>query len=187
MTTPNNPPLEILLPPNRRGERIPAFLNPYRGTYTTSRSYALRMQSGYRRGLTQAQARRGAGSVSELSESQRRRARTQAQYGMTPWQRYNITFQQQYGFSYSYWRYLRKNWIAEINQMAAPDAQITPVFIAQALANQQLTGHNEEWIEQRLQEKLEDMHEYRAGNAEPGFVHWNQKEGMEPIEWWWYH
>lgn len=60
-------PPEIITPEGR-----PAFLNPYRGTYTTSRSYALRMQRAFSRGLTQSEAR-GHTAIGGLTESQWRR------------------------------------------------------------------------------------------------------------------
>lgn len=49
-----------------------AYLNPYKGTYTTSRSYALRMQRGYARGISQAEAR-GHTPFLGLTEAQWRR------------------------------------------------------------------------------------------------------------------
>lgn len=67
MATPLPP--EILTP-----EGIPAFLNPYKGTYTTSRSYALRMQRAFARGLSQSEAR-GHAATGALTESQWRRLR----------------------------------------------------------------------------------------------------------------
>lgn len=49
-----------------------AYLNPYKGTYITNRSYAQRMQRGYARGLSQAEAR-GHTPFLGLTESQWRR------------------------------------------------------------------------------------------------------------------
>src|SRR5579863_9340329 len=62
-------PLEIILPTGQTG-----YLNPYKGTYTTSRSYALRMQRSFARGISQSEAR-GHKAVGGLSESQWRRLR----------------------------------------------------------------------------------------------------------------
>jgi len=62
-------PLEIILPTGQ-----PAFLNPYRGTYTTSRSYAMRMQRAFARGLSQSEAR-GHAPFLGLTESKWRRLR----------------------------------------------------------------------------------------------------------------
>lgn len=186
MTTPQQP-LEIILPATAtRGPR-PAFLNPYTGKYTTSRSYALRMQSGFRRGLTQNQARRGIQSVARESETARRRRLSLSAYGQTPWQRFNLSFEQRYGFSYSWWRYLWRKYIREINEMASPDGQITPFHIQQQRANMEITGHDDAWLEARLGEKLHDMKEYRAGNPEDGRYNFIHRDGMEPIEFWWYH
>jgi hypothetical protein len=60
-------PLEIILPSGQTG-----YLNPYKGTYTTSRSYALRMQRAFARGVSQSEAR-GHKAIGGLTESQWRR------------------------------------------------------------------------------------------------------------------
>ena len=117
MTNPvPGPPLEIILP---GGD--PGYLNPYSGQYTRSQTYALRMQRNYSRGLPQSSAR-GHAAVGGYSESQIRAQREQAKHGdqLPPWQRFGIGFQQRYGFSYSYWRKLRRQYIAEINERALP-------------------------------------------------------------------
>lgn len=68
---PNTPqgdlPAQIILPTGQTG-----YLNPYKGTYTTSRSYAQRMQRGFLRGESQS-ASRGHKAVGGLTESQWRR------------------------------------------------------------------------------------------------------------------
>lgn len=67
MTMPSPP--EIILPSGQTG-----YLNPYKGTYTTSRSYAMRMQRAFARGINQSEAR-GHKAVGGLTESQWRRLR----------------------------------------------------------------------------------------------------------------
>jgi hypothetical protein len=68
MSMPPEPPT-IILPTGQTG-----YLNPYKGTYTTSRSYALRMQRSFSRGISQSEAR-GHRAVGGLTESQWRRLR----------------------------------------------------------------------------------------------------------------
>jgi hypothetical protein len=167
-------PPEIILPTGQA-----AYLNPYKGTYTTSRSYAMRMQRGFRLGRAQQQARRG-GEPGQ-SESQVRAFR----------------FEQRYGFSYLYWRRLQRKWISEINSMSSPGGRITPEIVSMDLANLRsfpaLTifswgaGTAEQMLEQRLEEKLEDMISYREGDSEPGHYHFVVRNNYRPIELWWYH
>lgn len=72
--------------------------------------------------------------------------------------------------------------------MASPAGQVTPVWIQQEIVNQQVTGHDERWIEARLGEKLYDMEQFRlARDPVPGREHFNRRDSMAPIEWWWYH
>jgi len=168
-------PAEIILPTGQ-----PAYLNPYRGTYTTSRSYAQRMQRNYSRGLSQATARGHAPVGPEaLTESQVRALR----------------FQQRYGFSYNLWRRWQRKYINEINAMSSPAAQITIEIVAQDVAaNQQrmqiVPGvfiPPENFTEERLAGKLYEMEAYREGNAGPGRQSFYSRENFRPIEMYWYH
>lgn len=186
MTTPSFGalPSEIILPNGKTG-----YLNPYTGKYSSSRSYAMRMQRNYSRGLSQSAAR-GHAPSGGLSESQMRAQREALKYGdqLKPWQRFALTFKQRYGFEYRYWRKLKRLYIDAINSMSSPDMQITPVWIQQALVNAPLTGHDESWIEARLAEKLYDMDRYRnAHDPIPGRMHFMRRDSMEPVEWWYYH
>src|SRR5215469_6394271 len=98
------------------------YLNPYQGTYTSNRRYAQRMQRGYARGLTQTQARRNiAGYPQGVSESQLRRQRERERYGDTlppDVTFFQFNFERRYGYSYNYWRRLRRRFIREINERA---------------------------------------------------------------------
>jgi hypothetical protein len=172
MTTPL--PAEIILPTGQ-----PAYLNPYRGTYTTSRAYARRMQSNYSRGLSQTTARGH-----------------QPPEGLTEYALRAQRFQQQYGITYSWWRKLNRKWIREINAMSSPSAQITPVIIA--TDQDAVRGYGigpvpgivippENYTEERLAEKLYDMQQYREGNTVPGRQSFYTRENIRPIELWWYH
>lgn len=178
MTTPDLPP--VLTPaPGTAGPVL--YLNPYNRTYTTSRSYGLRMQRGFAQGVPQVVARRGAGArqgEEELSEFQRRRLR----------------FLERYGFDETLWRRWYRLYIREINSMASPGAQIDKTMVRQVLANSEITGLGADWMEQRLKEKLADMIEYRAikhgGPGTGGFLHyWADvaARGFTPIEFWYYH
>lgn len=197
MTQPSLPP-EIILPSGQTG-----YLNPYKGTYTTSRSYAMRMQRGFAAGLPQQRAR---GRVlGGQTEYQQRAALTQERYGMSPWQRFKLAreFKQQYGFELRYWEKLRRKWVDEINSLSTggkaptPGARIIdPQWIADEFANARqnalilplLGGSGKPWIERRLSENLTDMIQYRQGNSQPGALHFHtQPHATRPIEWWWYH
>jgi hypothetical protein len=175
-------PPEIIL---QTGQR--AFLNPYRGTYTTSRAYAMRMQRNYARGQSQSAARGHGATATGQTEYQVRRQRTYEQYGQTPYQRYSFTFEQRYGFSYSWYRRIYGLYIQPINDMSAASQQWGPEDIAAELANSQYTGHDTDWIEERFAEKLYAMEQYRGGNPQPGHVMFVSRDYISPIEWWYYH
>lgn len=68
-TPTGNQPATIILPNGRTG-----YLNPYKGTFIENRAYALRMQRGWLRGVSQSTAR-GQAAVGGLTESQWRRLR----------------------------------------------------------------------------------------------------------------
>jgi hypothetical protein len=189
MTTPPGLPLEIILPSGR-----PAWLNPYQGTYSESRNYALRMQRNYSRGISQASARGHSTTAGGLSETQVRRQREQAKYQdeLSPWQRFGIGFENRYGFTYNYWRKLRRRYIDEINARALPNAPSNRmimlagqrrdprVFPADIAAIRQLyqSGFRdpvhsgaatwEQWTELRLLERLTAIRDYQDG-ADPTF------------------
>lgn len=183
MVTPGLP-LETILPSGLTG-----YLNPYTGKYTTSRSYGLRMQRGYQRGLTSTQARRGQRYTSGAVEYQVRQ-QNRLTSGPLPTifrPRDEILFEQQYGFSYQYWAQLRQEYIDDINRLASPAARITPEFIKQALDLIQMGSLPPDWIETRLNNKLYTMREYRDGNPQPGHVYFDERIYYVPIEWWYYH
>lgn len=161
------------------GEHGPVlYLNPYSGTYTSSKSYGLRMQRGFAQGVPQVVARRGT-MPGGVSESEQRRLR----------------FLERWGFEERLWRRWQRLYVNEINGMASPSAQITRSHIQQVLANTPVTGLGVEWVEQRLREKLADMHDFRnhrrqRGPSRSGYQHFWQEAGermVTPIEFWWYH
>jgi hypothetical protein len=179
MTTPL--PAEITLPTGQT-----AWLNPYRGTYTTSRGYALRMQRNYDRGLSQSSARGHAPSPQ----------------GFTEYQLRTMRFQRIYGFSYSFWRRMERRYIREINRTrtatpGVPGAAITPDVLAQDMGIvRQFYGTGpvpgiiippENIVEERLAELLYAMREYRHGNKIPGSQDFQSRDNIRPIEMYWYH
>lgn len=181
-------PPEIILPgPGSRK----AYLNPYSGTYTTNRNYAMRMQRGYSRGVPQHEAR-----GKPAGEYRQRQIREQQQYGQTPWERFNIGFKGRYGFSYRYWRQLKRRWVDEINSMASPEAQITPATIAQVKAAWDTGWRDqyrpeftewEDWIENRLDENLQDRVNYQDGDKDSAATNFRTRSSVPPIELYWYH
>jgi hypothetical protein len=168
---------EIILPAGQ-----PAYLNPYRGTYTTSRSYALRMQRNYGRGMSQATARGHAPFGPE---------------GLTEYQVRALRFERRYGFSLRYWRRLQRKYLRELNSQRSPAAQITADVIAQDLGIvRQVYGNGpvpgivipaENITEERLAELLYATKAYRDGNAGPGRNDFYTRDDIRPIELWWYH
>jgi hypothetical protein len=192
----NNEPAYIYI----AGSPLPRFLNPYTGEYSIrSASYARRVQSGYQRGVSLSEAR-GYRTISGITESQRRRQRTIAELGITPQEQFEIGFEQRYGFTYRYWRYLRRHWIDDINSRSAPSGHITPRHIQMELNYTAETGHDESWIETRLYEKLTDMIAFQDyKDKTPGRMDWDRKDGYainffedyepdyQPMMWWWYH
>lgn len=198
MTTPSigGQPLQIVHP---NGETI-LYLNPYTGTYTASKSYGLRMQRGYRRGLPQYEAR-----GKPAGEAAIRRQQIQEQYGQTPWQRFTQSFERRYGFSYSYWRYLRRNWVDEINSLTSKDGfgHITPTTVSQIIQMWNAGIHDpyhpefeswQAWVENRLETRLDDTVAYQEfRDKEPGRISWGQRNWLTmtgtgpPIEFYYYH
>jgi hypothetical protein len=174
MTTPL--PAEIILPGGQ-----PGYLNPYRGTYTTSRSYALRMQSNYGRGMSQATARGHAPNPAGLTEYAIRAQR----------------FQDAYGFSLGYWRRIQRKYLREINSERSPAAQITPLVIAGDLDAVRFRNGNgpvpgivipaENITEERLANLLYATRAYRDGDTVPGRTDFYARDDIRPIELWWYH
>jgi len=180
MTTPL--PASIVSP---QGQAL--YLNPYRGTYTTSQSYALRMQRNYSRGISQTEAR-GHLSPTGVSESVLRAQR----------------FQNTYGFSYSLYRRWQRRYLRVINETRAahyvPGQNGNPITasdLAQDIeVNRSRMGMGpvpgivippENYTEERLAELLYAVEEYRAGNPVPGRTDFYTRENIRPIELWWYH
>ena len=109
------------------------YLNPYNLTYIPNRTYALRLQRGWRRGFTLTQARRGRETVTGAHEYALRVLRREARRELEAQQAVDTEVQRNYaqfrhdflmqnGFTYDYWIYLYKHWIRAINQMAWGDA-----------------------------------------------------------------
>lgn len=197
MATPQPP--EIFLP---SGER--AYLNPYRGTYTTSRSYALRMQRNYARGISQGEAR-GHQTAGGPSESVLRRQR----------------FEQEYGIPYHVWERFRRKYIKEINDRSWRGGPSTMqlnefgnradprIFLSDILAIRELYDRGyrdpvtpvdtwEQYAEVRLSQRLNALIMYQDYNdADPGRADYNNRSGIwygtfsaasaPPIELWYYH
>lgn len=185
-----NPPVPPLSRQRRDGTT--EYYNPYSGRYTRNRDYGLRMQRGYARGLSQHTAR-----GQKPAESVRRRERVVRETGQTPWQLYGIGFQQRYGFSYNYWRKLRKRYIAEINKRSSPGAQILPSHIQDIiqLYNMGWTDLNrpelrtwQEWVEVHLGERLWSTILYQdEGESAYGAFNFTFRNSVAPIEFWYYH
>jgi hypothetical protein len=174
-------PPEIILPGGQ-----PAYLNPYRGTYTTSRSYALRMQSGYARGMSRQSAR---GHVSPT--------------GVTEYALRAQRFQQKYGYSLSWWRKVQRKYIQPIEDMGQVPGNDWPTagnwrdIIAEDYRIVTLwygTGPvpgiiipPENIVEERLMIKIESMVEYREGDRSTGRGEFYARSFIRPIEMYWYH
>ena len=194
------PPLEIISP-----EGTPLFLNPYSGTYSASRSYALRMQRNYARGITQAEARGHRPTDEGLTESQVRRVR----------------FQERHGISYNDWARFYRRYVREINRRSFPtapgpamvidngvrrDPRIFPEDIAAVrdLYNNGFRdpvynpGSWEEWTDQRLAERLGALVDFQdsADSAAGSQQFWGRTSAWigtmgiaaaPPVEFWYYH
>lgn len=174
------------LPPILQNQDGTLYLNPYKGTYTRSRSYAQRMQRAYGRGLSQAEARGHSVSPSGQSESQIRRERWLAANAVPAW-RTDV---------YNWWRRNGKN-LQQLNDRVSPQAQITPLSVAQLAENWGRFGGDEfqpdvrtwqQWATRRLSERLDDTISYQdLGETGNGAYHHNFRSPVAPIEWWYYH
>lgn len=150
------------------------------------------MQRGYARGLSQHEARGQRGG-----ESVRRRERVERETGQTPWQIYAFNFRQRYGFSYSYWRTLRKRYINEINRRASPGAQMLPSHITDIINLFNMGWRDdrrpelrtwEAWVEVHLGERLWSTILYQDdGETAYGSFNFTFRNSVAPIEYWYYH
>lgn len=180
------------------------WYNPYTGQYTKlSRNYALRLQRAWKRGETLTQARRGGGITTgaqeyaqrifrrreklEREEAQRELERQEAiqrEYSLARYQA-EQDFRDTNGFSYSYWEYLRENWIIAINNMAWPSAPTEAmhfdvhgnrkdprIFPSDVRSVKRLYDQGfrdpvydaptwQQWVEARLAERLSAMQQFR--------------------------
>lgn len=162
-------PPEIVLPDGRM-----AYLNPYSMTYTTSRSYARRLQRGWMLGQTRTQAR-GRNLLPGQSESQQRAER----------------FSDRYGYDETTYRRWQRKYISRINELAHPSARLTPDMVAVELQNGRYVGHDVDWMEWKLQTLLRAYEENAQGDKSFGKALWeNNAEDRELssfIEFWYYH
>lgn len=172
------------------------YLNPYRGTYTASRSYGLRMQGNYARGVQTQQEARGkrVNPVTGETESVQRRQR----------------FEQKYQIPQNLWRRWQRLYIGKINRMSGKGGGISIDMIAevkglydQGYTDPQFPGLRwDQWTEIRLSARLFDLQEFHDNrNPVPGRIDFqNRSTAWVPsnfsvaaaaappaIEFWWYH
>lgn len=188
MTTP--------LPPERTSGGITTYLNPYTGKYTRSKSYAQRMQRNFARGLTQSEAR-GHAPVAGETETQRRRRQERERTGLTPWEQFGIGFQNRYGFSYRYWRKLRRRYVDEINRRSSPGGRILPSHVSDIIQLYDMGWRDEvnpelntweAWVEVHLGDRLWSTILYQdEGNSALGAYAFSRRNSVAPIEYWYYH
>lgn len=174
----------------------PEYYNPYSGKWSRNRGYTQRLQRGYRRGLSQSEAR-GHAATAAGTESQRRRQRTLERTGMTPTEAFGIGFRQRYGFSYSYWRRLRRLYINEINKRSSPSGQIKPSHISDVIQMFRLVGGDmyrpelrtwEAWTEVHLGERMWALILYQEeGDTAYGAFNFSRRNNLYPIVFYYYH
>lgn len=178
-------PLVIDLPGGQQG-----YYNPYTGRYTTSKSYGLRMQRGYARGVSQQTAR-----GKPASEHIIRKEREQAKEGGGI--DYPFNFERVYGFSYGYWQRLRRMGVSEINRRSAPGGRIVPIMVTQVIEawrfgwrdiNRPEITSWQMWVELHIVERLAAMRLYQDNNdSQLGSLNFRMRSDVPPIEFYWYH
>lgn len=181
MTSPA--PLEIDLPGGRRG-----YYNPYSGRYTTSRSYAQRMQRGFARGVSQ-QTARGQRPAEHIIRRERERERGGVDFP--------FGFEQRYGFSYGYWQRLRRMGVSEINRRSAPGGRIEPLMVTQVIEAWRFGWRDQNrpeltswqmWVEVHIVERLAAQRMYQDENESGlGYYNFQLRSDVPPIEFWYYH
>jgi hypothetical protein len=154
------------------------------------------MQRGYLRGFGQSEAR-GYRVRGGETETQRRRRITLEETGVTPSQLYAINFEATYGFKYSYWRKLRRLYLAELDARVSPGARITPPRVAAVKQAWDVGWRDEtrpelnsweEWVEQKTSERLDDTIAFQDLNDRRlGSAHFQMRSYVPPIEFWYYH
>lgn len=178
-------PSEIILPTGETG-----YLNPYSGTYSTNRDYARRMQRNYTRGISQAEARGHKPNIfTGETESQRRR-RLAEERGTTVQDETIIRWNARYpGMDRNWYRRMYSAYIREINARSSPGVRIGPDVVYSQLVNAPMTGHNTEWVEERLLWRMSAMQQYQDEDSnEIGFQLFIQNQlDPTPPEWWYYH
>lgn len=110
----------------------------------------------------------------------------------TPSQQYSASADarlQQYGASYAWYQRMYRLYINEINSYSSPGARIGISHVEAQLANQALTGHNTDWVENRLAWRLDALRSYHdEGDAQPGHeLYVFSFTDVAPPEWWYYH
>ena len=150
------------------------------------------MQRNYVRGISQAEARGHRPSIfggAPESESQRRR-RLAIERGTTTQQEQLARWNARYpGMDRNWYNRMYRRYIQEINYRSSPDVRIGPSHVYSQLVNAQMTGHNQEWVEERLLWRMAAMQQYQdEDNNEIGFQLFIQNQiDVAPPEWWYYH
>jgi hypothetical protein len=117
--------------------------------------------------------------------------------GMTPTEVFGIGFQQRYGFSYSYWRRLRRLYINEINKRSSPSAHIKPSHVSSVIQVFEIQGGDpfrpelrtwEAWTEVHLGNRMWAIILYQdEGDNSYGAFNFALRSSVFPIEFWYYH
>ena len=164
------------------------YLNPYSQQYIRNKSYALRLQRGFGRGLSQSEARGHGISARGLTESQERVARATERGDLSPYQLFLGGFERRYGFSYQYWRLIYRRYIKEINQRSWPSGprgqqdEYDPRIFASDISRikslydqgyRDLRGNSpvtwQEWVENHLAIRLDAIVQWQDNhNKTPG-------------------
>jgi hypothetical protein len=184
---------QVTILPRQTGETQYAYRNRRTVALTGETLYQRRIRQGRARGLTTTEARgQTAGSAA------RRRERSLAQTGLTPWQRWwgaQASWLLDNGFTPAAtgwsWNKLiriapRLRWL---NERAAPGAQIKPEYLLEATQNENMGVLEKEWAWERINERYIDTVEFvQYNNRAPGNFHWFQDRIPElPVQWWYYH
>jgi hypothetical protein len=191
------PPSQPQFLPRQPGESDYAYRNRRSIALTGESLYQRRKRQGQARGLTTAEAR-GHRTIGGQTEYQRRAARVQAQYGMSPyqlWQNQQIAWLQQNGFTpqttgWSWAKLIRAApWLRYLNEHASPGGQMYPEMLFNATLLEQDGTFESEWGYNHLYQRYISTREYIEQNSKrSGNWYWFYDRIPEmPAQWWYYH
>jgi hypothetical protein len=187
--------------PRQPGETAYAYRNRLSIARYGKTTYQRRVENAMDRGLSRTEARGHGPSTSALTEYQKRRQRTEQQYGpgVTPydvWRAYTINDLISAGYTPETtglsWNQLLtiKSKLWQINEWASDDVGLSPELLLDGVESEQEGYVEPGWTFENIQERYAAMYEYKVlGSKDYGRARFfrGTQTYVVPIQWWYYH